>query len=380
MKVLFLGSKEYPMGSNRGDDPIPSGGMETYVDDIIPALSRYTRPVIVTRKFSGSRWHEKHACADVWRVPWVKGRYFRNPSFNFFSFLLSLFLVPRGVDVIYCHGIVASFFGKILSGIYRKPLVSRPAGIFCQYPFPLDRVLFWLVRNVYLSSDRVIFHSEGEKRNFEKVVGKIGHKGEVILTGFPVNKFLSKDTSLRKELGLGNKTVLTFVGRFVPPKGIEYLVDAVNLLRGKKIKVLMVGSGPLEKEIKERIHSLGLEDKFVFLGFRLDIPSVLAVTDIFLVTSVSEGLPTSLLEAMAAKKASVVTDIGLVIEDGKTGLVVPPKNPKMFANAAKKLIKDKKFRVKLGENARKFVEENCTQERAAKRHVEVFGSLLSKGA
>ena len=259
MKVLILGSKEYPMGSNRGDDPIPSGGMETYVDDIVPALSRHAGLVVVTRKFSRTGWHERKDGIEVWRVPWVKGKYLRNPTFNLFSFLLSLFLVPRRVDVIYCHGIVASIFGKILSGIYGKPLVSRPAGIFYQYPFPLNRILFWLVRKVYLSSDRVIFHSQGEKDNFERDVGRTGRRGEVILTGFPIGKFLSTDKSLGKELGLGNETVLTFVGRFVPPKGIEYLVEAVNLLRDERIRVLMAGSGPLEAETRERVRRLGIE-------------------------------------------------------------------------------------------------------------------------
>jgi glycosyltransferase involved in cell wall biosynthesis len=375
MRVLILGSKEYPMGSNKGDDPIPSGGMETYVDDIIPALSRRARLVVVTRKFRGSSRHERGEGIEVWRVPWVRGKYLRNPSFNLFSFLLSLLLVPRGTDVIYCHGIVASFFGKILSGVYRKPLVSRPAGIFCQYSFPLNRILFWLVRKVYLSSDRVIFHSQGEKDNFERNVGRIGPRGEVILTGFPIDKFLSQDRSLREELGLRDETVLAFVGRFVPPKGIGYLVEAMNLIRDENAKVLMVGSGPLEGEVRERVRKLGMEERFIFLGFRLDIPRILAITDVFLVTSLTEGLPTSLLEAMAARKASVVTDIGLVIEDRKTGLVVPPRDPEAFARAVRKLIRDPRLRKRLGENARGFVEENCTQNRAAKRHLGVFNSV-----
>jgi glycosyltransferase involved in cell wall biosynthesis len=377
MRVLVLGSKEYPMGSNRGDDPIPSGGMETYVDDIATALSRHTKLVIVTRKFRGSRWHERKGNIEVYRVPWLRGKYFRNPSFNLFSFLLSCIMVPGRIDLIYCHGLVASFFGKALSSAFGKPLVSRPAGIFYDYPFPLDRILLRLVKSVYMSSDAVIFHSEGEKRNFERDIGNTGRMGEVILTGFPIDKFLSSDRSLRKEAGLEGETVLTFVGRFVPPKGLEYLVEAVSLLKEERIKVLMVGSGPLEKRMREKIGSMGIADRFVFLGFRLDVPRVLAVTDVFLVSSLSEGLPTSLLEAMAAGKPSVVTDIGLVVEDGKTGLVVPPRDPEAFAAAVRRLVGDAGLRKRLGREARRFVEENCTQEKAAMKHMEVFRSALA---
>jgi len=375
MKVLILGSKEYPMGSNKGDDSIPSGGMETYIDDLAPELSKHCKLLIITRKFPGTKKHERLGNIEIFRVPYIKGKYFRNPSFNIFSFITSLHL--KEIDAVYPQGLVASFFGCIISRLSGKPVVCRPAGIaYDQYMFPINRTLYFLMKKVYRRCDCVIFHSEGERDNFIKILGFRPKRSEIILTGIPVEKFSHKTKSTKKTFGISEKsTVIGFIGRFVEIKGLEYLVRAAHLLKNMDAKFMLVGDGPQTNQIKNLIESLGLEEKFVFTGFRRDIPNVLAAMDIFVISSVSEGLPTSLLEAMAAGKSCIVTDIGLPITNMETGLVVPPKNPEKLAHTIKTLIQDKKLREFLGKNAQEFTRENCTLEKAAKKHVEIFQSL-----
>ncbi len=376
MKVLILGSKEYPMGSNKGDDPIHSGGMETYVDDLVPALSRYCGITIVTRRFRGTRKHEMEGGIEVFRVPYLKGKYLRNPSFNLFSFFKSLSLL-RGADVMYPQGLVASFFSHLLSKLSGKPVVCRPAGIaYEQYPFPINKTLFLLMRTVYRKCDCVVFHSDGERQNFIEILGFVPKRSEVILTGIPVHKFSSIKESTKKEFGILEKThVIGFIGRFVEVKGIEYLVKAASLLRDRNLKFLMVGDGPQKPQIEGLIKSLGMEENFVFTGFTREIPKALGAMDIFVISSISEGLPTSLLEAMAAGKACITTDIGLPVKDRETVLVVPPKNPEKLAHAIETLLQDSNLAKHLGQNAQKFALENCTQEKAAKKHFEMFSSL-----
>jgi glycosyltransferase involved in cell wall biosynthesis len=376
MKVLILGSKEYPMGSNKGDDPIPSGGMETYVDDLVPALSKLCKLLIVTRKFKGTRKYERMNNIEIFRVPYLKGKYFRNPTFNSLSFLISLRLIKEA-DVIYPQGLIASSFGYILSKIYDKPLVCRPAGIaYEQYRFPLDKILYLLMRIVYRKCDCVVFHSEGERENLIKILGFVPKRSEVILTGIPVEKFSQLMKSTKQTFGIPEKTlVVGFIGRFVEVKGIEYLVEAASLIKNSDVKFMLVGDGPQRNQIESRISSMDLEKNFAFTGFTRDIPKVLAAMDIFVISSTSEGLPTSLLEAMAAGKACIVTDIGLPIENMKTGLVVPAKNPEKMAEAIERLIQDEKLRKSLGAKAKQFAQENCRPEKAAKRHMEIFRSL-----
>ena len=128
--------------------------------------------------------------------------------------------------------------------------------------------------------------------------------------------------------------------------------------------------------LKKLAKDLGMEEKVAFSGFRQDIPDVLASSDIFVVSSISEGLPTSLLEAMAAGKPCVVTDIGLPIEDRRTGFVVKPRDVKGLKDALEILIKDRELREELGRNAKAFVEEHCAQEKAAKEHIKVFEKII----
>ena len=376
MKVLILGSKEYPMGSNKGDDPVPSGGIETYIDDLAPELSKHCKLLIITRKFKQTKKFERLGNVEIYRVPYLKGKYFRNPTFNLLSFLKSLCLMKEA-DIIYPQGLVASFFGCLISRLSSKPVVCRPAGIaYEQYKFPINRTLYFLMKNVYRKCDCVVFHSEGERKNFIKTLGFAPKSSEIILTGIPVEKFSRKTKSTKKTFGISERTiVIGFIGRFVEIKGLEYLIRAAHILKNMDTKFMLVGDGPQMNHIKNLIESLGLEEKFVFTGFRRDIPNVLAAMDIFVISSVSEGLPTSLLEAMAAGKPCIVTDIGLPVSNMKTGLVVPPKNPEKLAQAIKTLVQDKKLRELLGKNAQEFTKENCTLEKAANKHMKIFTSL-----
>jgi len=376
IRVLVLGSKEYPFGTNMGDDPIPSGGMETYLNDLAPELSKLCKLLIITRRFTGTEKCQKIGKnISVRRVPWVRGKWLRNPSFNFFSCLSSM-KVMKNIDVIYSNGIISGLFALLLGRMFRKNVVYRPAGIgFVQYGFPLKQLLFALERLVFAKSDAVIFHSHGEKRNAESVFKIRFRDASVILTGFPVGKFKTGNKGLGKEFGIGNETVISAVSRFVPVKGLEYLLEACSQL-DSDFRLLLVGSGLEEGRLKKLSSDLGIANKVIFAGFRHDVPDILAITDIFVVTSLFEGLPTSLLEAMAAGLACVVTDIGLPVQHMKTGLVIRPKDPSALKNAMESLIKGKDMREKLGENARGFVTENCTQKKAAQEHARLFRKIL----
>ncbi|MBN2331336.1 MAG: glycosyltransferase family 4 protein [Candidatus Aenigmarchaeota archaeon] len=379
IRVVILGSKEYPFGSNRGDDPIPSGGMETYVNDLAPELSKLCKLDIVTRRFSNTRkleWVGKNI--TVHRVPWLRGKWLRNPSFNKFSFLKAL-KIGRGADIFYSNGIVSGFAGLLLGRILGKRSVYRPAGIgFVQFGFPLRQLLFALERLVFGRSDAVVFHSGGEKRNAQALFNLGLDNGHVILTGFPVHRFRQVRVSARSkrsELGLGDSTVITSVARFVPVKGLAYLLEAFAGL-GECARLLLVGSGPELEKLRNKAKALGIMDRVIFAGFRHDIPEILSVSDIFVISSLSEGLPTSLLEAMAAGKPCIVTDIGLPIEHMRTGIVVRPRDSFALRNGILALMNDAGLRKRLGDDARRFVESECTQEKAAGKHYSLFRDML----
>jgi glycosyltransferase involved in cell wall biosynthesis len=370
INLLMLGSKEYPFGSNHGEDPIPSGGMETYVNDLAPALSTKCRLSIVTRKFAGSPALERKGNVEIRRVRWLKGMWLRNPSFNFFSALASARVIGK-TDVIYANGIVAGLLSLMIARIHGKKCVYRPAGTaYLQQRFPIRPLLFLLEKAVMKKSDAVVFHSDGEKRNAQKNFGLQLRNGRVILTGFPVQKFIAAGETRKKNAG-----VTGTVARFVPVKGLEVLIEAFAFAGGHG-RLLLVGAGPEEDRLRGTARRLCIAEKVEFAGFRHDIPEVLAGMDVFVISSFSEGLPTSLLEAMASGCACVVTDIGLPVEHGKTGLVVRAGDEKALASALGKLWGDATLRAALGKNARKFTLANCTQELAAQKHMELFRDIL----
>ena len=132
------------------------------------------------------------------------------------------------------------------------------------------------------------------------------------------------------------RVVLT-VGRLAPLKGLRYLLDAWRLVASMPdVYLVIVGNGELESELKAYAAALGIEQRVVFAGFRSDVPSLLARADVFVLSSLWEGLPMAAVEAMAAGCPVVATAVGgtpEVVEDGVTGLLVPPQDAPALAEA-----------------------------------------------
>jgi len=379
IRILVLGSKEYPLGTNKGDDPLPSGGIEVYINRLIKELNKEGITIkVITRKFKGAKEHEEIGSAEVHRVSWIRGFYFRNVSFNFFSFLKSLWL---GFDIIYANDVFATFIGVFLSKIKRKPLLSLVHGTAFdqpQYNVILRGALKELERFTYSHADCIVFLSEKVKENFKQKHGFLPESWKVIPIGVDPEVFeRASSYKIKDEFKLEKGIpVITFIGRLIRVKGAEYLIEAAAKIKASKFLVLIVGSGLEEEKLKRRVYELNLKDKIIFSGFREDIPDILAATDIYVLPSVSEGLSISLLEAKASGRACIVTDIGLPVKNGETALVVPPANSEALANAIEKLIGDKEVRDKLGKNAKEEVLKKYSWERAAEEYVETFEELL----
>jgi glycosyltransferase involved in cell wall biosynthesis len=378
MKVLILGSKEYPLGTNK-DDNLPSGGIETFVEGLALKLSKTPgiNIIIITRKFSMSPSYEKRNNVEIYRVGWIRGFYFRNITFNFMAFLKALRL---DFEIIHAHGPISTFFGVILSMIKRAPIIATTHGLALkqpQYNRGIKKLFAMLERFAYSSADCVIFLSDEEKEGFRKKLGFLPDGYKIIPPGMDSTRFASGDgQKIREEFLIGGRTVITFIGRLIEVKGIKYLIEATRDLKGDFL-LLIVGDGPQKKELKAMVSGSKVEN-LIFTGQRSDVTTILAATDIFVLPSLSEGLPTALLEAMAAGKACVVTDIGLPVEDEKTGLVVKKEDSEELRAAIKRLMSDQKLRNNLGKRAKKDVIQNYDWGRVIDRYVEVFTGFKAK--
>lgn len=158
MKVLMLGSKEYPLAASAGSDPITSGGIESYVQNLSEGLARRgTKVKIITRRFPKQAKREKNKNLEILRVPWVRGFYLRNPSFNLSAFAAAL---SGDYDLIHSHGPVASLLGWLAARLRGKKIVATPHGVAYaqpQYGFFVSRLLRAVERFAYSRADVVVF-------------------------------------------------------------------------------------------------------------------------------------------------------------------------------------------------------------------------------
>ncbi len=178
-------------------------------------------------------------------------------------------------------------------------------------------------------------------------------------------------------LGTSSDTVLGAVGRLAERKGFRYLIDAMPALLAthSRLTLAIVGDGPLREELQRQAASLGLADRVRFLGFRRDLRYVLQATDIVVLPSLKEGLPISLLIAMAEGRpvvASAVDGIPTFVHNGETGLLVPPRDPARLAEAVARLLDDRALAARLGTAGRSLVAREASVKRTAARVDELL--------
>ena len=193
---------------------------------------------------------------------------------------------------------------------------------------------------------------------------------------------------LKREFGIWPfEKVVGCIGNINPIKGYEYSIKCASLVKKEinNVKFLIVGdiSDPQKdyyyQKLKNLIGSLEMEQDIIFTGKRDEIPLISTLFDVFLLTSIDEGTPLVILEAMAMEKPVVVTDVGAVREqvfDGKTGIIVPPKEPRAMAEAVIYLFEHPEERSKMGGEGRKRVEKMFSLDRCVEEHRGLYEKCM----
>jgi glycosyltransferase involved in cell wall biosynthesis len=208
---------------------------------------------------------------------------------------------------------------------------------------------------------------------------------EVVPNGADINKFKSqisnlKSNGLKQELKIkeGEKILIT-TSRLVEKNAVGDIVEAMKYLPDS-VKLLILGSGPLEKNLKSQISNLKIEDRVKMAGeiSRGELPKYLAISDIFVRPSLSEGLGSSFLEAMIAGVPVIGTAVGGIpdfLEEGETGLFCEANNPKSIAEKAMEYINNPERAEKIAENAQKLVREKYDLDLIAQKMEDIFNKL-----
>jgi glycosyltransferase involved in cell wall biosynthesis len=207
----------------------------------------------------------------------------------------------------------------------------------------------------------------------------------VVHSGIDVSRFDRPPPreDARRELGLPeDRLAVGMVAALTDHKGHRFLLDAWPqvVAAEPRAQLLLAGAGELEKDLKSQVERLGVGDSVRFLGFHADVLGLLAALDLFVLSSHLEGLCTSLMDAMAAGLPVVATSAGgipEVVEDGRTGVLVPPREPGPLAEAILAVLADPPRREELGRAGRESVRERFNCDRMVEGTLEIYDQVLN---
>jgi len=298
-----------------------------------------------------------------------------------FSWLpeLSALIKQISPDLIMTHGFnghFVAFVSRLVSG--RKiPVVCSYHGLYHPTSFTRKFVgcFFNLFNNFFLRHVALeVLCVAGFTRDYLIKKGVDSGKLTIIHNGIEERvPDTSKRHELRQAWGVTEEELLLgAASRLDPVKGLEYLIDAMRSVKDSvpHAKLVIIGTGSQEQQLKNQAARLGLDSSVIFTGFRTDIDQCLGAIDIFMLPSLAECHSIAILEAMRAGKPIIATEVGgntESIRHMQEAVIGPPKNAESIAKAIELMAGNPALREKLGENARKRFLEHFTVETMVKK-------------
>lgn len=286
-----------------------------------------------------------------------------------------------GIDVVNTHGSLDSWTASIAGRISsRRPIIIRTRHKSTPVSRSMrHRLLYGRLPHVVTTTGEAV-RQELIRRN-----GLSPSRVVSIPTGVDLERFhpQTPDPSLRKSLGVKSQAPLVGTVAFLrPEKGLEVLIEAVRLLRKtiSTVECLIVGEGGEKAPLTTRIRELGLEQCVHMVGFRRDIPALLSVLDVVVIPSLfGEGIPQTLAQALAMARPVVASTNGgipEVIQDGVTGLLIPPGNPAILSEKIAFILNNPVLGARMGQIGQKVIQERYSFEVMLTRTEDLYCRLL----
>ena len=283
-------------------------------------------------------------------------------------------------DILHVHHVSSitwiAYYIKNLANV--KYIVTTHGS--CLHNISLDKRYFSLTLDALRKAEIITAVSGDTRAWFLKMFGQEFSKkirtipGGVDIKQYPFDR---KTKAIDKKYDLKNKKVVLFTGRLISHKGVKYLIKAAKKIKGE---VVIIGDGPEKKYLLKLAKELKLKNVHL-LGYMSEqeseeLKKFYCRADVFVAPSVwEEPLGLTILEAMASKTPVVVTRKGgipLAVKDGYNGLFVRSRNSNQIAEAVNKLLEDENLRKKMGDNARKIVEEKFTWKKISKKFEYIY--------
>jgi len=292
--------------------------------------------------------------------------------------------------IVHTHTAKAGALGRLAARLAGVPIIIHTFHGHTFYGYFSDREASRYIRIerfLSLFTDRIITVSHRGMMDLLKYRIAKPEKILHIPLGLELEKFLDCEKyrgNLRREFGLEAGDLLVgIVARLVPIKGHTYFLEAARIVLEKRpeVKFLIVGDGELRKELEGYAEKLGIAGSVFWTGFRRDLPAVYADIDLVVLSSLNEGLPVAIIEAMSAAKPVVATDVGGVrelVQDGETGIIVPPEDSRALAGAIIEMLSNPGRMEEMGRIARKLAYPKYSIKRLLTDIENLYEELIEK--
>ena len=296
------------------------------------------------------------------------------------------FIIENKIDIVHTHNYKSDLIGVFAAKLSGVKWVATHHGWIGTDPKlkiyeNIDSFVLKRAQKIVLVSSRMkeIFMQKGMKKD----------RLELIDNGIPIEKFdqQSRAVTIRPSMGIGTEDcAIVIVGRLSKEKGHEvFLKAAAEVVKmdscASNVKFIIVGDGPLREELEQQARDLNLSGYVIFTGIREDMPAIYAACDIMVNASFTEGLPMTILEAMASRLPIIATDVGAVgevIKNQENGILLQAGDEHQLALKMIELIQDKDKRQRFAEKAYQDVCARFSDTSMASKYKQVYEDVLSR--
>ena len=281
-------------------------------------------------------------------------------------------------DIVHTHSSKAGILGRLAAKIAGVPyIVHTPHGhvFYGHFGIVASKIFLWVERIFSKFTDRMVALTNGEKNDYVKLSVCPPEKLFKIHSGVDLKQFMQPNgnrVEKKRSLGLDqNGTVIGFVGWLLPIKGPAYLLKAMAHIWPDypTASLVMVGKGELDVDLRAQALRMNANGKVKFLGWREDVHEIMPVFDLLVLPSLNEGMGRVLVEAMAAGKPVVASEVGGIpdlVKHGETGYLVRPADEKALANGIKKLLNDPERAQQMGQRGKEYCRQFSLEAMIAK--------------
>jgi glycosyltransferase involved in cell wall biosynthesis len=288
------------------------------------------------------------------------------------------FLRLARIDVVHCHEFTTSCYAALGCMLASVPLIATVHG---KNYWPERAYRRTALRWAMGRSSAFVAVSDDLRRHMVEKLGVRAERITVVSNGIDLAKFrpdAASSAAVRARHGArADDVVLICVGALEPVKAHDVLFEAFAAVRAQapNVRLWLVGEGYLRESLEQRSAALGLADAVRFLGWQTDVHALIAAADLSVLASRSEGMPLAVIESMACGRAVVATRVGgtaEIIEDGRSGLLVPPDSAARLSSALLGLVRDAELRERLARAGLTRARERFSLQRMVTRYEELY--------